>query len=231
VEKISSRDGRQRVLQALRRADRALGVQEVADLVGLHYNSVRYHLDRLVEEGAATRVAERRPRRGRPRHTYAVTAEPGAHGDRRDYQLLAEILAGAMAAGPDPTATAISAGQRWGRYLAPEPRPFQQTDEAAALAEVVRIMGAVGFAPELPEGDPEAAEHELALHHCPFLEVAGEHPEIVCSVHLGLIRGALEGLRAPVAATGLTPWARPSTCVATIGRARAQARARPPKAR
>jgi predicted ArsR family transcriptional regulator len=217
VEKISSRDGRQRVLQALRRSGRALGVQEVADLVGLHENSVRFHLDRLVEEGAATREAERRAGRGRPRHTYAVTAEPGAHGDRRDYQLLAEILAGAMAAGPDPTATAISAGQRWGRYLAPEPRPFQQTDEVAAVAEVVRIMGAVGFAPEVEEGDPDVPERELVLHHCPFLEVAGEHPEIVCSVHLGLIQGALEGLRAPVAATGLTPWATPSTCVASIG--------------
>jgi predicted ArsR family transcriptional regulator len=211
-----SRDGRQRVLQALRRAGRALGVQEVAELVGLHENSVRFHLDRLVTEGAATRGAEARTRRGRPRHTYAVTAEPGAHGDHRDYRFLAEILAGAMASGPDPVSTAVSAGQRWGRYLAPEPRPFQQTDEAAAMAEVVRIMAGIGFAPELAEHDPEAPGRELSLHHCPFLEVAGGHPEIVCSVHLGLIQGALEGLRAPVAATDLTPWATPSTCVATI---------------
>jgi predicted ArsR family transcriptional regulator len=41
----------------------------VADLVGLHENSVRFHLDRLVEEGAATREAERRAGGGRPRHT------------------------------------------------------------------------------------------------------------------------------------------------------------------
>jgi predicted ArsR family transcriptional regulator len=217
---MSSRDGRQRVLQALRRSGRALGVQEVADLVGLHENSVRFHLDRLVDEGAAVREAERRPRRGRPRHTYAVTAEPGAHGDRRDYQLLAEILAGAMASGPDPTATAISAGRRWGRYLAPEPRPFQQTDGATAIAEVVRIMGDLGFAPELREPGPDSSGRELALHHCPFLEVAGDHPEIVCSVHLGLLRGALEGLRAPAAVAGLTPWTTPSTCVATIGPSR-----------
>jgi hypothetical protein len=35
-------------------------------------------------------------------------------------------------------------------------------------------------------------------------------------VHLGLIQGALETLRAPLAATDLAPWATPSTCVATI---------------
>jgi predicted ArsR family transcriptional regulator len=216
VEKISTRDGRQRVLQALRRAGRPLGVQDVAALVGLHENSVRFHLDRLVDEGAATREAEPRTGRGRPRHTYAVTAEPGAHGDHRDYRLLSEILAGAMSTGPDPTSSAISAGRRWGRYLAPEPRPFQQTDKDAAMAEVVRIMSDIGFAPELVGGNSDESGQRVALHHCPFLEVATEHPEIVCSVHLGLIQGALETLRSPLAATDLAPWATPSTCVATI---------------
>jgi predicted ArsR family transcriptional regulator len=215
VEKISTRDGRQRVLQALRRAGRPLGVQDVAALVGLHENSARFHLDRLVDQGAATRDAERRTGRGRPRHTYAVTAEPGAHGDHRDYRFLSEILAGALASGPDPTSTAISAGQRWGRYLAPEPRPFQQTDQATATAEVVRIMADIGFAPELSADSGEPGQR-VALHHCPFLEVATEHPDIVCSVHLGLIQGALETLRAPLVATDLTPWATPSTCVATM---------------
>jgi len=211
-----SRDGRQRVLQALRRAGHALGVQEVAELVGLHENSVRFHLDRLVDEGAATRDAEPRTGRGRPRHAYTVTAEPGAHGDHRDYRLLSAILAGAMASGPDPTSTAIDAGQRWGRYLAPQPRPFGQTDQPAALTEVARIMSDIGFAPEVDEPAAGVSDRELTSHHCPFLEVAGEHPEIVCSVHLGLIQGALEGLRAPVAATELAPWVTASTCVATI---------------
>ena len=46
----ASRTGasRLRILQVLRQATEGLGVQELAEQVGLHANTVRFHLERLV---------------------------------------------------------------------------------------------------------------------------------------------------------------------------------------
>lgn len=223
-----SRDGRQRVVQALRRADGPTGVHEIAAVTGLHENSVRFHLDRLVADGAAARVSVPHSGRGRPRQAYVVVAEPGTHGDRRDYRLLAEILAGALSTDPDATERATEAGRTWGRYLARPPRPFHRTDERAAVAELVRVLDETGFAPaveaavEAPASDDgvatAATPPTLTLRHCPFLEVATEHRDVVCAVHLGLMQGTLAQLDAPLTTGSLTPWATPSTCVATLDR-------------
>ena len=53
-------ESRSRVLAALLDAGRPLDVTEVARLVGLHVNTARFHLDGLVEAGAADREVERR---------------------------------------------------------------------------------------------------------------------------------------------------------------------------
>ncbi|GIV00644.1 MAG: hypothetical protein KatS3mg014_2259 [Actinomycetota bacterium] len=45
--------------------------------------------------------------------------------------------------------------------------------------------------------------------------MAEEHPEIVCSVHLGLLEGALEALGVR-AATELRPFLEPELCVARL---------------
>jgi predicted ArsR family transcriptional regulator len=37
------------------------------------------------------------------------------------------------------------------------------------------------------EGDP------MLVYRCPFREIAEARPDVVCSVHLGLMRGALSG--------------------------------------
>ena len=64
---------RRRVLGALREARHALDVQDAAGRVALHPNTVRFHLDGLVEAGLAAREAEDRTRPGRPRTMYAAT--------------------------------------------------------------------------------------------------------------------------------------------------------------
>jgi len=39
---------------------------------------------------------------------------------------------------------------------------------------------------------------------------------VICSLHLGLMRGALERMRAPVTADRLDPFVEPSLCVARL---------------
>ena len=55
------------------------------------------------------------------------------------------------------------------------------------------------------------------MHRCPFRDLAEQHGDVVCSVHLGLIRGALAEIGAPVTATRLEPFVEPSLCRARLG--------------
>ena len=73
--------------------------------------------------------------------------------------------------------------------------------------------GVVGsFQPELTD-DGSA----IRLHHCPFHELATRQQDIVCGIHLGLLRGALEQLGAPLEATRLVPFVTPRLCLVELG--------------
>jgi predicted ArsR family transcriptional regulator len=67
------------------------------------------------------------------------------------------------------------------------------------------------------EPGPARPEGRIGLRRCPFQEVARQHPDVVCALHLGLMQGALEELRAPVTASRLEPFAQPGLCIAHLG--------------
>lgn len=208
---------RSRVLQAVQEAPAGLGVVELTQQVGLHANTVRFHLQRLIADGRVASHAEDRDQPGRPRLVFTAL-DAGTHAGRRTYRLLAEILSSVVGARPDATEVATEAGRSWGRFLAEGPPPFRRTTEEAAVTELMRILDDVGFEPEIEAAQAEPVDRgrEIRLRHCPFLEVAREHREVVCSVHLGLMQGALAEMRAPVVADSLHPFVEPSLCVARL---------------
>jgi predicted ArsR family transcriptional regulator len=53
---------------------------------------------------------------------------------------------------------------------------------------IAAILTDTGFAAEPAADDPAV----LRLTRCPLLEAAREHPDVVCSVHLGLVQGLLQ---------------------------------------
>ncbi|TFV51858.1 ArsR family transcriptional regulator [Blastococcus sp. TF02A-35] len=205
---------RQHVLDLLRSAPAGLGVQDLAQRTGLHPNTVRFHLDRLVADGLAAREAEEeRVEPGRPRLTYTATPTPDPAANRRNYRFLAEILASYVSGtAEDPAGAAIETGRAWGHHLTDAPAPFERTSEQEAVAELLRILGDIGFAPELAVDDPR----RILLPHCPFREVAEAQRQVICSIHLGLMRGALAEMRAPVTADRLLPFVEPSLCEAHL---------------
>ena len=208
---------RLRILQTLRQVPEGQGVQELAAQVGLHVNTVRFHLDRLVAEGVVARHVEDRTEPGRPRLTFTSVARPGTHGDKRSYRLLAAILASFVSGSvPNPVAAATEAGRTWGHYLTERPGPYRRTEESESISELLRILDDIGFVPELVQSE---TGREIWLRHCPFLEVAEEHRDVVCAVHLGLMQGALAEMRAPVTTERLETFVEPSLCVATMGEA------------
>ena len=210
------------VLDLLRATDAPVGVRDIAARTGLHPNTARFHLDALVDAGLATRAPQPQPQPrqpqpravlGRPSMAYRAV-EGGDASGRRHYRLLAEMLtsliAGTLA---EPGRAAAQAGREWGRYLTEQPAPYQRITAPAAIAALAAILEEIGFA---PEAVTDGTGHELRLRHCPFREVAELHQEVVCQLHLGLMQGALEQMRAPLTAGRLQPFAEPSLCIATL---------------
>jgi predicted ArsR family transcriptional regulator len=178
-------------------------------------NSARFHLDALTVDGMVERRREERSAPGRPRvlYTAARAAPTVAH---RSYRLLAEILTSSLAATlPDPAASAVEAGHAWGRHLTPPAEPSRRPEESEALGSFVRTLDRIGFDSHVVD-EPDGLRLEIS--HCPFLEVAEGHHAVVCSVHLGLMRGVLEQLGAPVSADTLEPLVEPSRCIAHLSR-------------
>jgi predicted ArsR family transcriptional regulator len=195
-------------------------VAEVADQIGVHANTARFHLDALVEAGAVVGSLEQPSGPGRPRTVYAP--RPGMdRGGNRNYRLLARILLGQLsAAGPDAGAAAEGAGRAWGHFLVDRPEPFQRLTIQQAAARLNALLDDLGFAPE-SAADPRVPG-VIRLRHCPFLELAEEHGAVVCRIHLGLMQGALTELRAPLAATRLEPFAEPDACLVHLAHADAK---------
>lgn len=205
---------RARVLDLLCAADDAVTVQDIAASTGLHPNTARFHLDGLVEAGLAERGREEGGRPGRPRTVYRVASTPPAEG-QRSYRLLAEMLTSMVTgAVPQPDRAAVEAGRMWGRYLVERPAPSQRVDADDALRRLSRVLTDAGFAPE-PVTDGQ--ETMIGLRQCPFREVAEHHQDVVCSLHLGMMQGALSEVQAPLTAERLEPFAEPSLCLAHLG--------------
>jgi predicted ArsR family transcriptional regulator len=221
--KVLSSISRTAVLELLRSRAQPLGVVEVAQHVGLHQNTVRSHLDLLVDSGYAVRRSEAPNGPGRPRVVYEATA--ALDGDQ-NYRLLAEVLAQHLVATSEhPGQAAIHAGRRWaGRLKHGDDRTADPTDapppmsEEAAVEVIVRMLGDSGFAPELSTDGTS-----VSLHRCPFRELAVTHQDVVCGAHLGIIQGALAELGTMVSATRLLPFVTPGLCVTTLSRSTAAA--------
>jgi len=184
---------RDQVLRAVREASRS-DVAALARRVGLHPNSVRFHLDRLVADGLVERFRGAARGKGRPADEFS--ARPGAAlGLQRRYRVLAEVLLAGYAAGArDPA----EAGACWGRGLGESP----ETPDG-----VLRLLDDLGFDPETG-ADP----HRVRLRHCPFLELATDRT--VCTVHRGILDGALEG--SPLRTRSLLPFADSGACVVEL---------------
>ncbi len=115
---------RAEVLDMLRAVGSPVGVRDVADRMGLHPNTARFHLDALVDAGLAVRAPQVRAVPGRPSTGYQA-AEGGGIAGRRQYRLLAEILTSLISGVlPRPAEAAGEAGRQWGRYLTDQPTPY-----------------------------------------------------------------------------------------------------------
>ena len=175
---------REALLHTLRDQPEPVTLAALSRASGLHANTVREHLEALERDGLVRRHRRAPHGRGRPAWLYQAT-ETSSHG--AEYAGLAATLAAAIhRSSSDPRAEAVAAGTEWGHDLARN-RPAALSGGASARREVVGLLDDLGFAPQ-----PDARDSRVMLTRCPLLEAAHRHPDVVCGVHLGIIRGALE---------------------------------------
>ena len=197
------------VLALLRRQPEPVGLAALVELTSLHANTVREHLDTLVRSGLAARSRAQTTGRGRPAWLYRATS---AMSESSEYAGLAAALSGAIArTSPNPRADAELAGEEWGHDLARK-RGAAPTTPEAARDRAVELLDDLGFDPEQHPDDPSA----VRLYRCPLLDAARRNPKIVCSVHLGVLRGVLTEYGVDPAGSDLVPFAEPGSCLLVV---------------
>lgn len=195
------------VLGQLRDGAPGQTVVDLAQRMALHPNTVREHLDALVALGLASRELAEPDGRGRPAWRYTAVDRHDLDVRVRDYVGLATALARHLVRrSEDPGADAVDAGQDWGRELVAADPPARS--QSAARRTVVTLLSDLGFAPAENRGATV-----VRLRQCPLLATARELPDVVCSVHLGIVQGALEGLGADASDTSLAAFAERGACV------------------
>jgi predicted ArsR family transcriptional regulator len=195
------------LLDLLRGQPEPTTLAALVTVTGLHANTVREHLERLVGDGLVRRHRAEPTGRGRPAWLYEATEDDAEHG-RSSYAGLAAALASAIVRSSDsPREDAVRAGRDWGRELARATHRPMTENTSEAQRQVVDLLDDIGFAPIY-----DAARSVVRLTHCPLLEAAHRYPEVVCGVHLGIVRGALEEYGADPATTELFPFSEPGAC-------------------
>ena len=212
---------REGILEVLIDQPEPCTVGALSALTRQHPNTIREHLDGLVADRLAARTRASAQGRGRPAWLYSATPDVGSDQGASDYAGLASALAGQIVrTSRQPRADAIEAGRAWGRDLVrrsaadvgegPAPDAARASSAVAARREVVALLEELGFAPS-----PDTRAAVVKLRRCPLLEAAHQYPEVVCGVHLGIVRGALDELGSDpdrTERTALQPFSEPGAC-------------------
>ena len=181
-------------------------VATVADEVGVHPNVARHHLDKLAA-GGYVEVAARpqdgsRRKAGRPSKRYvAVPTDTVNEVPVHTEDLVLALLGQALARMPRAEAEAMAeeVGATYGRSLAAgltgDALATGQRSLRSAMQAVAAALTAHGFAartsePALAPGRRDVDGLRIISDHCPFGNVAIEHP-VLCAVDRGMVRGML----------------------------------------
>lgn len=177
------------------RADAQLSIGELCDATGLHPNTVREHVQRLIEGGYVIPTVEHRTTRGRPRTLYrAATGAPGASSP----------------VARDKAKAAARRGDLLRRMLPPAASDLgaQATYQLDALVEHLEESG---FEPIV---DDERLTVDLSP--CPHAAGRPEDRPILCRVHLGLMQGVLTEAGGPLEAACVRASGDPADCTVQL---------------
>lgn len=190
VLKALGDDRRHAIYTKVLEADHPMTTVEIADAIGLHPNTVRPHLERLRDAGLIQVESANSGTPGRPKHLYCKAVEaPELRQAKAALPALAEMLLEVASAsvGDSAPQAMVEFGRRQG------------ASEAALIAggsgcpeSVIVGMSEHGFRSRLDGGVAGAKDAVVEFTYCPFRDMDISHPDLVCSLHRGLVEGMVE---------------------------------------
>lgn len=171
---------------------------QVAAQFSLHPNVARHHLDRLAAGGYLEVAVERAEGSGagRPSKHYRTASEALPDVPVRSDDLVLTLLGKALALLPQDQAEAMAeqVGREYGATMAAgltgSDLASGQRSLRSALHAVADALTAHGFAAHT---DHHNDQLRIVNNHCPFGDVAIEHP-VICAVDRGMVKGMLAAL-------------------------------------
>jgi predicted ArsR family transcriptional regulator len=195
-----------------------VGRDQVAAGTGVPRHVVKFHLDKLVDEGLLEtefrRLSGRQgPGAGRPAKLYRRAArEVSVTLPERHYELAGQILADAVeeAAGDGrPVLAAVArAAAVAGRRIGAHARDAAEAPATgASVVDVAGVLAAHGY-------EPRVQPARVVLANCPFHALAKQHTELVCGMNLEVITALTDELGATDVEARLDP--APDRCCVTL---------------
>ena len=189
---------RRRIYLYVRDHAEPVTVSAVADEIGVHPNVARHHLDKLAAGGYLEvhtgKVAGGGA--GRPSKRYTAVADAVAEFPVRSDDLVLSLLGRALTrlSPADAEQMAEEIGAEYGRAMAAgltgDALDAGHRSMRSAIQAVADALTAHGFA---AHADRRQDRLRIINDHCPFGDVAIEHP-VICAVDRGMVRGMLSEL-------------------------------------
>jgi len=170
-------------------------IAELVEATDLHPNTVREHLQRLIDDGCIVSQIEHRTIRGRPRVLYSAAD-------------------GATASSPVQQRRVRAAAERGDlmRRVLPSSAPAQLDTQALHQVDaIVDDLIDAGFDPIFDETDLT-----LDLTPCHQAQAQASHRELLCQVHLGIMQAVLTEAHGPLEIEGIRPSCDPTECVVML---------------
>ena len=175
-------------------------VQEIAEQFNIHPNVARLHLSKLEDVNMLKSENKKTGRGGRPSRIYKLSDQViELNFPYRDYHLLAKIAFDAMVELGEVAEEALyNTGKRYGTelmetHLTKNGLSKNQLTIKQKMNVLETTATMLGFYPDLYLHE-EGNKIHLQVYNCPFNEVAKDHKNQTCNMHIAFIKGMLEAL-------------------------------------
>ncbi|MEO7350135.1 MAG: helix-turn-helix domain-containing protein [Terrimesophilobacter sp.] len=167
-------------------------ITELADATGLHHNTAREHLHRLIDAGFVDSEPVPSVTKGRPKLRYRA-ARGSDNPAKRARQESAERRTDLLR-----------------RILPLSDVNETRTAKSRQLDALDDHLDQCGF-----DGEIHDDNTRVTMHDCPFSDLAKQNPQ-VCQVHFALVQDALDIGEGPLRAKELHPFSAPLKCVVDL---------------
>lgn len=206
------------VLNTLQDFPQGARASEIAELLGMHVNTARGHLDELVARNAVRVVTAPARGRGRPSLIFQVRV-PDNRSIAEEYValigVLAEMIADKEKFTEEDYQRAVEIGRRWAQTMDMSDSLDPTVNDP--MTPLFRKLRDMGFDPAiLPRELENTGSTAVDLHACPFVANGVSPTPFVCAIHDGFLQETLDSQTEEKLQLKLIPLNRNGICQVAV---------------